>query len=200
MIGRALIAALLLTGCSTTPNSPENLFDIYMEAYADGDGGRLWELSTPAARADAKRLRKEVVAALTDPDAVKRVQVEGMFGATARDVLTMNDRQFFVWAVQAIRRRLGSAFVRRKVSAWRRVAVQRVSLGLAQVIYREPGGGLSQLPVRLAGDLWYVDLSPFPADKKAPEEKAPEEKAPEEPPADQPLQPDEEPWDPAQDE
>lgn len=186
-----LAAASAVLACAGMPDSPREAFDEYMEAYADGDAERMWDLTTREARQDAGRLRNDLLAALTDPDPVRRIQVEGMFGAHSGVFGTMGDREFFIWAVAAIRRRLGGPFIRRTVTQWRYKS-EGVVDGQVVVRYLEPPSLVHELPVRRVDAHWFVDRSPFPAESGA--------GAPPEPdPDDEPLRPGEEPWDPAVD-
>ena len=197
-----LLPALALTalGCGhALPETPREAYTRYMGAYADGDGRRLWELSTPAARADAARVRMEIVRLPTDPDPVRRVQLEGIFGASVERVTEMDERAFFVWAIEQIHRRLGPAFVRRAVESFELVSVRKEGKNVAVAIYREPSGRVNELRLRRIEDHWYVDTSPFP--RKEQKAGGRPEKEVQEPARgdDAPLQPGEKPWDPAQD-
>ncbi|MFT7624665.1 MAG: hypothetical protein ACI9WU_003854 [Myxococcota bacterium] len=168
----ALLACWVLSGCATAQSSPGNVFEAYLEAYAEGDAPRMWELSSPSARADGRRVRDELVALLQDPDPIQRVQVEGRFGASSHDVIGMNDQQFFVWGVAAIRRRLGAKWIQQAVSSWALVTVAPTAAQAALVVYREPSGQLQRMPVIQRDNKWYVDVSPFPQE---PAEAAPPE-------------------------
>jgi hypothetical protein len=169
-----------------------------MSAYADGDGERIWVLSTDRARATAVELQRTVLEALMHPDPVERVKVEGLFGQQAADISTLHPREFFLWAIAAIRQRLGAAFVRRTVSDFQRIVVEYHG-EYALVSYREAQGTISQLRVQRDGELWRVDQSPFesgdvtnsPGPGGGLESANPAVDA-----EDRPLQPGEVPWDP----
>ena len=163
---RSLLALALLLGCGTA-KQPGEVFDAYLAAYAQGDSETMWDLSTPAARLDARRLRLEMMAALADPDPVQRIGVEGTFGITADTLRPMDDKAFFVWALGAIRHRLGAAFVRRTVEGMRFARIEPDGQGVA-IIYREASGVESRLPMRKVDDVWRVDMSPFPQPKPQP--------------------------------
>lgn len=165
MRGTLSLALVLVAGCGGLPSSPEDAFDAYLEAYADGEAQRLWELSAPEARADARRLKAELVALLTHEDAVERVKVEGLFGVMADDLEGLGDKEFFVWAVGAIRRRIGGPFIRKTVSKWERLGVRHTGPHSAIVIFREAPGQQGKLVVRELGSHWYVVTSPFPQEK-----------------------------------
>lgn len=192
MIGlRALIVGTLVCGlsaCAGMPKTPEDAFDEYMDAYADGDAQRLWELSTPSVQRDAERFRSELRDVLLDPDPVRRLSVEGVYGERAMAIVHMNAEQFWAWWIDALRMRLGAAQVRKIVETWRRVRVRPVGIDRAMVVYREVVGRLNQLPVQRIDDIWYVDQSPFPEETGL------------KPNPDAPIGEDEEPWDPAEDE
>lgn len=160
---RALLVLLLCAACAT-PKQPGDVFDAYLEAYADGDAEAVWSLSTPEARLDARRLRLELVAGLSDADPANRVAVEGLFGVTIDDIRPLDDKAFFSWAMGAIRRRLGPGFVRRTVSGMSFVRIEADGPGVA-VVYREANGVESRLPLRKVDGAWRVDISPFPKGK-----------------------------------
>ena len=123
---RIIVAAALslfaAAGCGI-PTAPDDVFDEYVEAYAVGDVEMLWELSSPSARADAERLRKQLLTGLEHPELALRVHFEGTFGVTAADIRSLSPQNFFYWAVAIVRRRLGVGFIR---STMRRVARIRI--------------------------------------------------------------------------
>ena len=168
-LGWALAAALMGAGCAL-PKDPDKVFDAYVKAYADGDGARVWDLSSPRARLDARVWRLRLLAALTHPDPVQRIQVEGRFGVVASDLRGMDDRTFFLWLMAAIRKRVGGPLIRKTASAWHRVLVVPRGVGVV-VIYRD-GGSRQELPMVRVDGAWRVETSPFPA-AKPPEKKDP---------------------------
>lgn len=181
LVGLMCCVSVLACGHS---NTPRGVFDAYLEAFVDPDAEQLWELSTPHARDDARRVRKTIMAGLEAPDSVDRVVYEGTFGTTAAKVRPLDDRAFFAWAVQLIHRRMGTSYLRRTVAEWTVVRVEPVGAGDVLVVYREPSGTESNMRLRrLQGD-WLVHDSPFPKAKpKPPEPKQPlpEPSIPEEP-------------------
>ncbi len=158
------LVLLLSLACATS--GPSAVFDDYFEAYGAGDAGRLWELSSPAARNDARRIRTELLAHLESERVEERVEFEGLFGITAEDVRPLDDQQFFEWAVGTIRRRLGVTAIRALVSRVQRVREEPVNAELVVVIYRV-GEELSRLPLLKTPDGWRVDQSPFPQPQPA---------------------------------
>ena len=132
-----------------------------MDAYAEGDAAQVYELSSPGARADAKRLQKDLLAVLDSGDPAKRILVEGRFSITAKELRVMDNKQLFVWWVMSIRRRLTPAFVRSTVSEMSLVRV-RAAVGGAEVIYRNSRGVENSMRLLRTADGWLVDDSPFP--------------------------------------
>ena len=135
-----------------------------MHAYAEGDAARVHDLSSPGARADGKRLQKDLLAVLESGDPAKRILVEGRFSITAKELRVMDTKQLFVWGVLSIRRRLTPAFVRKTVSEMSLVRVRAV-VGGAEVVFRNPKGVENSMRLLRTADGWLVDDSPFP--KKA---------------------------------
>jgi hypothetical protein len=154
-----LAAALWLTGCAL-PSEPTDVFDAYLEAYAVGDTEKLWELSSPNARRDASRLKRQLMARLTDPDPAIRLEYEGTLGVVAEVIQPKTEREMFDWAVQTIRRRLGGAFIRNTLSRWTRIRMENAGQRII-VVYRW-GEKISRMPLARVDDAWRVDVSPFP--------------------------------------
>jgi hypothetical protein len=167
------LVTLALLGCAST-GTPSGVFDAYFEAYSAGDTDQLWELSSPAARADARRVQRELVANLQSADVERRTFWEGQFGVEAADIENLGEQDFFVWAVRTIRRRIGITSIHSLVSRIQRVKEEAVNADLTVVIYRV-GEEVSRLPIIKTPDGWRVDQSPFPP---APDPNAPPPEAP----------------------
>ena len=162
-----VFACCVCAGCSIA-TSPPDVFDSYIEAYAAGDVERLWTLSSPRARLDSDRVRRELLAGLEHPDMSVRVHFEGMFGVTADQVKPMNRQQFFYWAVAMVRRRLGVGFIRSTMRRTARVRIDNIDHRHKVVIYRQ-GDAIARLVlVATEGDIWRVDQSPFFPEVKSP--------------------------------
>ena len=156
----AIVVVLSAAGCGTTM-TPSGTFDAYFEAYAAGDAELLWALSSPAARADASRVKRELMVGLRSEQADVRTHYEGTFGVTADVIDPMDERQFFDWAVAMIRRRLGPGYVRAFVTRVQRVREETLPDGSVVIVYRADEG-VSRLPLKRSSDGWQVDQSPFP--------------------------------------
>lgn len=159
---QGVLALLILTAaaCGSTM-SPSSTFDAYFEAYAAGDSEQLWALSSTAARADASRVKRELLAGLRSGDGEERTHFEGTFGVTAEVIEPMDERQFFDWAVAMIRRRLGAGYVRAFVTRVQRVREETLPDGSVVIVYRADED-VSRLPLSRTSDGWRVDQSPFP--------------------------------------
>lgn len=162
----AAVVVLLGVGCGL-PTEPADVFDDYVEAYALGRAEVLWDLSSPAARDDAKRIKAELMAGLRHPDAAIRLDYEGTFATTAEEIEPMDEKTFFTWAVATIRRRLGGGYVRSALSRWVRVRMESLPDGRIVVVYRW-GERLGRMPLARVDSAWRVDQSPFPAKPAAP--------------------------------
>lgn len=158
-----LIALLAVASCGLG-RAPGEVFDAYLAAYAEGDADAMWELTSPGARLDARRLKAELMVVLADPDAAKRVAIEGQFGITVDDIAPLDDKAFFGWAIRAIRHRLGAGFVRRTVEGMHFARLEPDG-DRVMVVYREASGVESRLPLAKVDGAWRVDQSPFPATK-----------------------------------
>ncbi len=162
-----IIACCAFAGCSIA-TSPPDVFDSYIEAYAAGDVEQLWTLSSPRARLDSDRVRRELLMGLEHPDMPVRVHFEGTFGVTADQVKPMNRQQFFYWAVAMVRRRLGVGFIRSTMRRTTRVRIDTIDHRHKVVIYRQ-GDAIARLVlVATKGDIWRVDQSPFFPEVKSP--------------------------------
>ena len=161
---RAVVVSFAL-GCATT--GPAETFDQYWEAYGAGDADTLWELSSPSARADARRVQQEILNGLESPDLEQRTFWEGQFGTTPEEIRALSERGFFVWAIGTIRKRLGSGAIRSVVSRIARVKEESLGADGVVIVYRT-GEEISRLPFIRTPEGWRVDQSPFPPAQTAP--------------------------------
>lgn len=156
-------ALLLLTsvGCGL-PRAADDVFDHYIEAYAAGDVQVLWELSSPSARNDADRVRKQLLVGLEHQELPLRVHFEGTFGVTAEEIRPLTQQQFFYWAVAMVRRRLGVGFIRSTMRRIARIRIEDIDSKHKVVVYRQADALARLVLVAIERDVWRVDQSPFP--------------------------------------
>ena len=160
VIVAAVVSLFAVGGCGI-PTAPDDVFDEYVEAYAVGDVEMLWELSAPSARADAERLRKQLLAGLEHPELSLRVHFEGTFGVTAADLRSLSPRNFFYWAVAIVRRRLGVGFIRSTMRRIARIRIEDIDSKHKVVVYRQADALARMVLVAVERDIWRVEESPF---------------------------------------
>jgi hypothetical protein len=159
----AAIALLVLVSCGTM-GTPEAVFDTYIQAYADGDAKKMWELSAPSVHADTAKVRAYVLTILAHPDPVVRIQIEGKHAITKEEVQAMDTHGFFIWAVYASRRQLGARQVRRIVETVTRKYVESMGPNNVNVVYHETDDASpKRMHLRRIYGRWYVQFNPFQA-------------------------------------